>query len=171
MKDLKGWSLDDRGWLINEVYSIEHGSSDWESQNWSRFHFNGRVNKETHSRDALLRDVIEVERRISTEEDFIINGYHLYEVEDDAIYVAKSIEDVLNYCKKNYGEIEEIYDCKESEFKQLVSHINLCEKIVHLSRDFLSDDDGTHSHSTYYQFYSEVAKRDDGCEPIIFFNV
>lgn len=171
MKELNGWSLDTNGWLEKEVYSIEHGQNNLDSRNWSRFHFNGRVSKVVHSRDALLRNVVEVERRISTEEDFIINGYHLYEIDDDAIYAAKSIEELLNYCKNTYGEIKEIYDCEEDKFHQIVSPINLCEKIVHISRTFISDDDGAHSNSTYYQLYSEVAKKDGGCEPVIFFNV
>lgn len=36
----------------NEVRGIKDGS------NWSRFHFNGRVSKVVHSRDALLRNVV-----------------------------------------------------------------------------------------------------------------
>lgn len=79
MKELNGWSVDDSGWLKKEVYSIEHGSTDLECQNWSRILIKRKENSHfTHNlyaRDALLRNVVEVERRISTEEDFIINGY------------------------------------------------------------------------------------------------
>ncbi|MEO3357276.1 hypothetical protein [Acinetobacter haemolyticus] len=171
MKKLEEWSLEKNGWLRKDVYLIEHGSSIWESKNWSRIHFIGRSVNEILCPDALLKNVVEVERRISTEEDFIINGYHLYEVEEDAIYVAKSLDDVLNYCKNTYGAINDVYDCDETEFHKLVTQINLCENIVHTDINFLSDDDGTLSNSTYYKFYSGVAEKDDGCKPIIFFNV
>ncbi len=171
MKELTGWSIDHNGYLIKHGFKIEHGSSNCEYQKWSRIHVNGRCINEIFGRDALLKNVLEVERRISTEEDFIINGYHMYLVDDDAYYVAKTAADVLNYCRDTYGTIKEIYDCTEAEFLKNLTHCNLCENYVHKKQRFFNDDTGGRELKSYYDYYKEAALEDKGCMPTIFFNV
>ena len=171
MKELNGWSIDDKGWLHKDAYMIEHGSSQFDCQNWSRIHFPNRTINEICSRDALFKNVLEVERRISTEEDFIVNGYHMYLVDGDAYYAAKTAADVLNYCHDTYGPIKDIYDCTEEEFLKNLTQCNLCENYVHQKQRFLNDDTGGRELKSYYDYYKELALEDKGCMPFIFFNV
>lgn len=170
MKSLNGWFVDNRGWLQKDVYMIEHGSTN-ESLNWSRIHGNNRNFNDISGRDSLIRNILEVERRISTQEDFIINGYNMYLVDDDAYYIAKSALDVMAYCRKTYGPIEEIYDRTENEFLNEITQCNLCEKYVHKKQSFLNDDTGGRELKSYYHYYKEAALKDVGCLPVIFFNV
>lgn len=170
-KSLDGWEIDLRGCISKGIYTIQHGTSSFchETQ-WSRI-ITPRVMNDISGDDAFYKNVMEVERRFSTEEDVVINGYHLYLVEDDAIYAAKSQHDVLQYVKNNYGTIKDVYDKDESDFFSLLTHINLCESFVHLTRVFHNDETGGRERRSYYDYYKEVATKNDGCFPVIFFNV
>ena len=48
--------------------------------------------------------------------EFMVNDFLLIDVNDDAIYIAKSKQDVLDYWKKYYGTPMEIVGETDEEF-------------------------------------------------------
>lgn len=160
---LDGWNIDERGTLFKGPYVLSHYRES------SSFYFNGNFSKEIIGDDHLYRNIQEIERRIETQEDFIVNGFHLYEVDDDAIYVAKSKEAVLEFCK-SYGDIDDIFGRTEAEFIECIKEHNLASSYVHDEREIYEEEEGNKL-SSYYQYYLKEANEKEDCVPIIYFNV
>lgn len=50
--------------------------------------------------------------------EFMVNDFLLINVDDDAFYIAKSKEDVLDYWKKYYGTPMEIVGERDKQLEQ-----------------------------------------------------
>ena len=53
---------------------------------------------------------------IKNDSNFMVNNFLLINVDDDAIYLAKSKQDVLNYWKEHYGTPMELVGETDEEF-------------------------------------------------------
>lgn len=102
-----------------------------------------------------------------------INGYKLIDCDDDAIYVAKSKQDVLNYWIENYGTPLDLIGLSDEEFLEDLVVMELNSERVTLEREFLMDEDtGDKKKSTYWDFYKEAAEGCGvECEPILWYNI
>lgn len=174
VKSLDGWQVDGRGHFQNGIYSVHHfqeyTSDGCESVVHCLTAEGSRVIQRLHCKNALIKNLSEVERRISTEEDVIINGYHFYMVDDDAYYVGRTPGDVLEFCR-TYGPIVDIYGVSEEEFLKELIHINLCAADIYKKQTFKNDDSGKRERKSYYDYYREAASKDKGCQPVLWFNV
>lgn len=99
--------------------------------------------------------------------DFQINGYQLIENCDEAIYAAKTKEDVYQYYIENYGDTE----TSKEQFLNGLFVYDLSSEDVHKIRDFINDDTGEDYISSYYQQYKDAAIKDTGCQPVLFMNI
>ena len=97
-----------------------------------------------------------------------INGYKIYENDDDAIYASKSKEDVYNYFVENYGSTEDCQNQTKEQFIEQLVEIELDGKCAQHTREWTSDDDGMVFESTYYDEYKKVAEKDQGTEVIAY---
>lgn len=88
-----------------------------------------------------------------------INGYKIFENCDDAIYVAKSKEDVYKYFVENYGSTEDCQGETKDEFVGNLREIELNSKECQCTRLWTSDDDGSESESSYYDEYKKSVKK------------
>lgn len=104
-------------------------------------------------------------------ENLSINGYKLIYCDDDALYVAKCKQDVLDYYRTNYGAPFELLKMSDQEFlDDLIIH-DLESEIVQQSRSILNDDNGEKTSESYYEYYVVAAKEDKGCQPVLWFNI
>lgn len=97
-----------------------------------------------------------------------INSYKIFENEDDAVYVAQSKEDVYNYFVENYGSTEECQNQTKDQFIDQLIEIELDGNCAQRKRDWIDDDSGVISESTYYDEYKKVAEKDQGTEVIAY---
>ena len=100
-----------------------------------------------------------------------INNYELILSEDDAIYVAKSKEDVLSFYKENYGNPSDDLLCSDQEFLENLIVYDLKSDIVQKIRIIKNDDSGENTAESYYEYYKKAAIEDKGCQPVLWFNV
>ncbi|MCW3176256.1 hypothetical protein RMB13_07245 [Acinetobacter sp. V102_4] len=100
--------------------------------------------------------------------DLEINGYKIFENHDEAVYVAKSKEDVYDYFVENYGSTEECQDETKEQFIENLIEIELDSKCTQHKREWISDDTGERSESSYYDEYKKVASKDEGTEVIAY---
>ena len=103
--------------------------------------------------------------------DLIINGYKLICCDDDALYVAKTKKDVLDFYKENYGEPIDNLLCSDSEFLEELIIYDLDSQVVQKQRIILNDDNGEKTCKSYYEYYIRAAKEDKGCQPVLWFNI
>ena len=92
------------------------------------------------------------------------NGYKIFDILDDGIYVAKSKEDLMDYVRK-YGDVEEVYGVTEQELFDEIEEIPLSsdEAITYKNWD----------HDYYkciYDLYKSVSENDNGTEIILTYN-
>ncbi|MBF7691573.1 hypothetical protein [Acinetobacter pollinis] len=99
-----------------------------------------------------------------------INGYKLFLNNDDAIYVAKSKDDVLEYYKELVGDdLGGDFESDEAFKDQLI--------ILQVDSDYVAkltkihdDENGCTVETTIYDLYKEQAELNVKCEPIVWFN-
>lgn len=169
IKSLDNWSVKENGTLIRGPYMLmvyTQSSTFYNS-------ITGGFSKEIIGSDHLFKNINEIERKIESQEDFIVNEYRFYLVEDDALYVAKNKEAVLEFCK-SYGPIKDIYDLSEEDFLTIVLEQNLASDFVHQERDIFNEE-GEDECGSYYKYYLEgvkhATKANKDCYPIIHFNL
>lgn len=102
-----------------------------------------------------------------------INEYKLIDCDDDAIYIAKSKQDVLDYWYENYGSLLEERDLSDEEFLEDLVVMDLNSDRVTIARNFLMDEDtGEEKESSYWDIYKEAAEECRmQCEPILWYYV
>lgn len=102
-----------------------------------------------------------------------INEYKLIDCDDDAIYIAKSKQDVLYYWYQNYGSPLDLIHVSDEEFLEDLVVMDLNSERVNIVRDFLMDEDTSETKkSSYWEFYKETAEECKvQCEPILWYNV
>lgn len=88
-----------------------------------------------------------------------INGYGIFENYDDAIYVAKSKEDVYNYFVENYGSTEDCQYQTKHEFIENLREIEVNSAECQATRKWFNDANGTESESSYYDEYKESVEK------------
>ena len=94
-----------------------------------------------------------------------INGYKIFDILDDGIYVAKSKEDLMMYVRK-YGDVEEVYGVTEQELFDEIEEIPLSEDKVITSKNLDHD-----YYKCVYDLYKNVAENDSGTEIILSCNL
>ena len=94
-----------------------------------------------------------------------VNGYKIFDILDDGIYVAKSKEDLLENVKK-YGDVEEVYGVTEQELLDEMKEISLCSKEANEIKDWSDDEIGS-----IYDLYKSEASLDRGTTMILTYNL
>lgn len=103
--------------------------------------------------------------------EFMVNDFLLIDCYDDAIYIAKSKQDVLDYWKTYYGTPMDIVGETDEEFLDALEILDLTSDEVHEIREGWFDYDYEHLQS-YYDLYLQQAEISDvNCEPILWYNV
>lgn len=100
--------------------------------------------------------------------DLEINGYKIFENNDEAVYAAKSKEDVYDFFVENYGPTEECQGETKEQFIENLIEIDVCSEFAQRMRTYVSDDTGEVSESSHYEQYKEVASKDEGTEVIAY---
>ena len=100
--------------------------------------------------------------------DKSINGCKIFENPDEAVYVAKSKEDVYDYFVNTYGSTEECQDDTEEQFIDGLIEIELSCDYAQRERTWVSDDTGEKSISSYYEEYKKSAQKDVGVDVIAY---
>lgn len=93
-----------------------------------------------------------------------INGYKIFDILDDGIYVAKSKEYLMEYVRK-YGNVEEVYGVTEQELFDEIEEIPLSSDKVITSKNWDHD-----YYKCIYDLYKSVAENDNGTEIILTYN-
>lgn len=97
-----------------------------------------------------------------------VNDYKIFENHDEAVYAAKSKEDVYNYFVNMYGSTEECQNKTKEQFIDELSEIDINGKVAQRKRLYVSDDDGYEWESSYYDEYKKVALRNIGADVIAY---
>lgn len=100
-----------------------------------------------------------------------INGYKFISCEDDALYVAKSKQDVLDYYKENYGSPFDLLKISDEEFLDDLVIYDLDSEYMQMKRNIKNDDNGEFTNESYYDYYEKAAREDIGCQPVLWFNI
>jgi len=94
-----------------------------------------------------------------------INGYKIYDIDEDAMYVSKSKESLLENILM-YGDIEEVYGISVDELFEEVREVSLCSKEAQSEREWADD-----KVKCIYDLYKEVAEADQGTQIILCYNI
>lgn len=94
-----------------------------------------------------------------------INGYKIFDILDDGIYVAKSKEDLMEYVR-NYGNVEEVYGVTEQELFDEIEEIPLTSDEVITAKNWDHD-----FYKCIYDLYKSVAENNSGTEIILSCNL
>lgn len=97
-----------------------------------------------------------------------INGYKIFQNGDDAVYAAKSKDDVYNYFVENYGSTEDCQDETKEQFIENLMEIDLDSEIAQSDRTWIGDDTGETFDTSYYQEYKNAAEKDKGTAVIAY---
>ena len=97
-----------------------------------------------------------------------INGYKIFENCDEAVYAAKSKEDVYNYFVKMYGSTEDCQDETKEQFIDGLIEIELDSESAKKVRKWHNDDTGEVTASRYIDEYKKVAEKNDGVDVIAY---
>ena len=99
-----------------------------------------------------------------------INGYQIFKNEDDAVYIAKSKEDVYEYFVENYGSTEDCQNQTKDKFINELIDIELDSKPCQIFQDWYNDETGetTYGGSSYYDEYKKYAELDKGTNVIAY---
>lgn len=99
-----------------------------------------------------------------------INNYALFKNDDDAIYVAKSKDDVLEYYKSLFGDDLGGGFESDEDFKNQLIELDINSDYV-MNKIKIHDDEKRRTiETTIYDLYKEEAKKAVKCEPIVWFN-
>ena len=94
-----------------------------------------------------------------------INGYKIFDIDEDGMYVTKSKEALLENVLK-YGDIEEVYGISEQEMFDQVLEVELCSDEVRKEREWADD-----YVRCIYDLYKQVANDDIGTQMILCYNL
>lgn len=103
-----------------------------------------------------------------------INDYLLIDCDDDAIYLAKSKQDVLNYWKEHYGTPMELVGETDEEFLEDLRVLDLDSEEVNKIRTSIVEEvtDYTEGIRSYFDVYAYEAQFSDIlCKPILWYDV
>ena len=97
-----------------------------------------------------------------------INGFKIFENTDEAVYAAKSKEDVYDYFVEMYGSTEDCQSQTKEQFIDELIEIELSSDSANRIRTWHNDDTGEITESTYYDEYKKVAEKNDGVDVIAY---
>ena len=97
-----------------------------------------------------------------------INGFKIFENHDEAVYAAKSKDDVYEYFVNMYGATEECQNQTKKQFIDELIEIELSSECAQRERTYLSDDTGEESISSYYGEYKKAALKNEGTDVIAY---
>ena len=104
----------------------------------------------------------------------MINDYLLIDCDDDAIYLAKSKQDVLNYWKENYGTPMELVGETDEEFLEGLRVLDLDSEEVNKIRTSIVEEvtEYTEGIRSYFDVYAYEAKFSEVlCKPVLWYDV
>lgn len=93
-----------------------------------------------------------------------VNGYKIFDVLDDGVYIAKSKEDLLEFVTE-YGDTEDIYGLSEQELLEEMREISLCSKEATEIKDWGDDEVGC-----IYDLYKKESSTDQGIQMLLTYN-
>ena len=93
-----------------------------------------------------------------------VNGYKIFDILDDGVYIAKSKEDLLEFVKQ-YGDTEDIYGLSEQELLEEMREIALCSKEATEIKDWVDDEVGC-----IYDLYKKEASTNQGIQMLLTYN-
>lgn len=94
-----------------------------------------------------------------------VNGYKIFDILDDGVYIAKSKEDLLENVKK-YGDTKEVYGVSEQELLEEMREIPLRSKEATEIKDWSDDEIGC-----IYDLYKSEALLDQGVQMLLTYNI
>lgn len=94
-----------------------------------------------------------------------INGYKIFKIDDDGVYVSKSKNELMDYVRK-YGDIEYIFGVTEQELFDEIEDIDILSEDVITVRDYGSD-----FYKSIYDLYVSIAAEDKGTQIILSYNL
>jgi len=97
-----------------------------------------------------------------------INGFKIFENTDEAVYTARSKEDVYDYFVKMYGSTEDCQSQTKEQFIDELIEIELSSDSANRIRTWHNDDTGEITESTYYDEYKKVAEKNDGVDVVAY---
>lgn len=111
---------------------------------------------------------------IKNDSNFMVNNFLLINVDDDAIYLAKSKQDVLNYWKDHYGTPMELVGETDEEFLDGLRVLDLDSEEVNKIRVSIVEEvtDYTEEIRSYFDVYVYEAQFSGVlCKPILWYDV
>lgn len=111
---------------------------------------------------------------IKNDSNFMVNNFLLINVDDDAIYLAKSKQDVLNYWKEHYGTPMELVGETDEEFLEGLRVLDLDSEEANKIRTSIVEEvtDYTEEIRSYYDVYAYEAQFSDIlCKPILWYDI
>lgn len=93
-----------------------------------------------------------------------VNGYKIFDILDDGVYIAKSKEDLLEFVTE-YGDTEDIYGLSEQELLEEMREISLCSKESTEIKDWGDDEVGC-----IYDLYKKEASTNQGIQMLLTYN-
>ena len=97
-----------------------------------------------------------------------INGFKIFENIDEAVYAAKSKEDVYDYFVEMYGSTEDCQNQTKEQFIDELIEIEMSSDSANRIRTWHNDDTGEITESTYYDEYKKVAEKNSGVDVIAY---
>ena len=97
-----------------------------------------------------------------------INGFKIFENTDEAVYEAKSKEDVYDYFVEMYGSTEDCQSQTKEQFIDELVEIEADSDSAQRIRTWHNDDTGEITESTYYDEYKKVAEKNDGVDVVAY---
>ena len=94
-----------------------------------------------------------------------VNGYKIFDINDDGVYISKSKEDLLENVLK-YGSTQEIYGVSEKELLEEMREISLCSNKARRERGWDSD-----NVRCLCDLYKESALSDQGTQMLLTYNL
>lgn len=94
-----------------------------------------------------------------------VNGYKIFDILDDGVYIAKSKEDLLEYVGQ-YGDVLEVYGVDPSTLLEEMREIPLCSKEATEIKDWSDDEIGC-----IYDLYKSEASLDRGVQMLLTYNL
>ena len=97
-----------------------------------------------------------------------INGFKIFENTDEAVYAAKSKEDVYDYFVEMYESTEDRQSKTKEQFIDELIEIELSSDSANRIRTWHNDDTGEITENTYYDEYKKVAEKNNGVDVVAY---
>lgn len=97
-----------------------------------------------------------------------INGFKIFENCDEAVYAAKSKEDVYNYFVEMYGSTEDCQNQTKEQFIDELIEIETDSDSAHRNRTWHCDETGETLEKSYFDEYKKIAEKNAGVDVVAY---